>query len=182
MLETAPESFNAAFSIGYDINYLADQDGNFDPNCTSAFINKIATKEQFSYLSCMEGVVDTTGYLRDLVSDIALAFPGDQIIYDIDIATTAVINEPATTFHSFLYKTLDLSSGIYNYQRNIKREVFQYQAIPLDGHQILESYELNLSKEGGNLSVTLKIKAIAINLILAKLPGNATDIPLVVSC
>lgn len=97
-------------------------------------------------------------------------------------ATSAVVAQPATTYHSSLYKTLDLSSGIYNHQRTVKRELFQYQAIPLNGQQILESYELNFTKDGGYLSVALKVKAFTIDLKLLKLPGNAPDIPLAVTC
>jgi hypothetical protein len=81
--DNSPETYNATFQIGYDINYLADQDGTVDEQCTRAFINKISTKEQFGYLSCMETEINFDNFLSDLIDTISASFLGDTIIQSI---------------------------------------------------------------------------------------------------
>lgn len=178
-----PTTYNAAFNVGYDLNYLADQDGTVDVNCTRAFINKITMKEQFNYIKCMEDMIPFDNVLNYLMADIGVLDVGSTLLSTIQTAVSGVYDNTATTRNDTNYTTLDINSGAYNRQKIIKTDLFQFQSLPLyDGQQFLESFELECNKESGNLSISLKIKTMTLDIILTKLRGNAVAVPLAAEC
>jgi len=103
-----------------------------------------------------------------------------NVIRDI---TYGVYDHTSVIFNETNYTTMDISSGALNKQKTKKADLFQFQSILLDGgKQFLESFEIGCSKEGGNLSVNLKINVMTIDIILTKSTGNSAPISLDATC
>lgn len=178
-----PASYTTSMNVGYDLNFIADQDGTVDPNCTRAFINKININEQFGYIECMENSIDFEGFLSALVTSISDSNPVNSILSVIkDVAAGVKIN-PASITNTSNYKTLDITSGVYNLQKTVKTELFQFQSISLENdQQFIESYEIECAKEPSGFSIKLKAKILTLDVIITKMTGNAPPVSLVATC
>lgn len=170
-----PLSYNASFALNYDLNYLLDQDGNKDDKCTAAFISKINISESFSYPDCMKDV-NFDNFLYLLLGKI-----GNDQVGAIASIVMQVINS-ATINYNTVYKTLDIGSGTYNYQKSIKRELFQYRRESLLGNSIIEGFTIECTKDPGGYNIKMKAKIITIDVDLKKVDTNIDSISLQVKC
>lgn len=169
-------------NVSYDLNFIADQDGTVDNNCTRAFINKIVIKEQFGYPDCLEDNIQFATFLEALLSEVATWVDSD-ILTTMSTICTEVYNHPATIKNSTVYKTMDITTGLFNFQKTVKAEVFQFQSILLnDVNRFLESFEIECTKDPSGLTIKIKAKVLTLSVLLTKLPGNIEDISLAAAC
>lgn len=178
-----PATYSTNLTVGYELNYIADQDGNVDENCTRAFINRIVTKEQFGYIDCMEDKIHFHNFLSDLLTEMATSLPFNDILTVMKNVAVDTKSNIAAITNEQVYKTLDITSGIYNLQKTLQTELFQFQSIPLySDNKFLEGFELECTKEVGGFSIKLKAKILTLRVIIQKLPGNAPSVELSATC
>jgi hypothetical protein len=131
----------------------------------------------------MEDKIQFNNFLSDLLTAMAASLPFNDILSVMrDVAVETKENIAAIT-NSQNYKTLDITSGVYNLQKTIQTELFQFQSIPLyDDNKFLEGFELECNKDVSSFSIKLKVKILTLRVIIQKLPGNAPSVSLVATC
>jgi len=181
-----PTKYTGSMNANYDLNYLADQDGNVDENCTCAFINKINVQEQFSYLKCMENKIPFNSILQQIIDAISAANDPDlplALLDKIKSITDEIKLHQSSLINENIYTIMDIESGTLTNQKNIKIELFQFNAESLsNGNQFIESYTVDCKKDGQNLDIEFKAKLLSLEVILQKISGNINPIDLGAEC
>lgn len=182
-VENLPSSYQAQMKAGHTLNWIADQDGNVDEKCVRAFINKITINESFSYIECMENRINFNYILEELLLSTTFATNINPIANTIYSIGSGVVSNISSIYNDKLYKTMDISSGVMNYRKLRKQELFQFDSLPLyDNQQFLESFNLECKKEGNSFSMHLTAKVMTVDIILQKITGNTEPVDLSATC
>ena len=178
-----PSSYKAQMKADHNINQIADQDGNVDEKCIRAFINKITLNESFSYIECMKNKIQFDYILDELLLSSTYAHNINPIMNTIYNVVNGVITNTSAIYNDMLYKTMDINSGVMNYQKSRKQELYQFDSLPLyDNQQFLESFSLEFKKDGSSLSIQLKAKIMTVDIIIQKITGDTEPVNLSASC
>jgi hypothetical protein len=178
-----PYSYKAQMKADHNINWIADQNGNVDEKCIRAFINKITLVESFSYIECMENKIKFNYILDELLLSCTYSYNINPIVNTIYNIINGIINNTSVIYNDMLYKTIDINSGVMNYQKSRKWELYQFDSLPLyNNQQFLENFSLEFKKDGSNLSIQLKSKITTVDIIIQKITGDTEPVSLSASC
>lgn len=182
-LENLPLKLSAQYKASYDINYIGDQDGIFDDNCSRAIINKLQVSQNMSYLECQDGKCDDA--LDIIFSKI---FPTmftntENLVYAAKTIIDGVINHSDVLINDNVTKNIDINSGVYNYSKSISYQLYENDSIPLEGESyFLESMSISAEKSGNVIDIGLNIKAITIEMILDEIELTTDPIDISTTC
>jgi hypothetical protein len=161
-----PIKYTVEFKIHYDLNWLADQDGVVEENCTKAFVKQININESFTYFECAEEHIDFDNLLSDILNEViisSLTKTRTTVENSLRVVQDAIASEHLIR-NDKLMEYIDAESGAKRIVRHVTRKLFQTTVVNLnDGGYILDTLNLESNKEEAFGTLSLKIKAVTID-------------------
>lgn len=181
-----PTKYSAKINVQYDLNWLADQDGEIEDHCTNAFVNKITLMENLSFNECAEDNID----VDDVISRIL-----DEIESTNFIQTTEQVGNAIDVVRLFLaapqrivnindMRYMDENSGQYNINRRITHDLHQSTVISLNGADayVIDTFSIEMDKNDAFGQITLAIKAVSIEVLIEEETDNPVNIDVSTVC
>ena len=181
-----PLKYSVKANVSYDLNQLADQEGNIEENCTNAFINKITIIENFSYLDCQETEIPFDTLFLTILDEVNVAnyTESTDIVNKVVEILKLVYNDSNKIVNEIVKGNIDPGSGLTQYQKQIKHDLYQSTVISLNDETayVLESLTLEVDKVDAFGQVSLGIKSISLEMFVELENENPENIDVSTTC
>jgi hypothetical protein len=177
-----PDKYKLTFQCQYDLNYLGDQDGEIEENCTTAHVKKISCIENFNFLECAKKNIEFDRILNMIIFELSNSDWSDKIDDNIDNIINIIQNfnnNENLIKNSTTMRHIDENSGQYNVTMRNTKDLHQQTVLPLDNNNIIDSIAIEIDKSSdtfGQITVSFKTTNIEMKITDSGSAGDPIDV------